>query len=149
MPPTSAWQTSSPRPGSYHSPTFGPTAFPLSAQQTWVTSRFHIHLLAAAAGARGIAVGVKKGYYDVKHESVAALGSGWSLALDSDAPAMPQQPGSLRGDLPALTARKRAEAGTLYPPLHGQTGSLTAGAAKLFNKAVAAPLKNKIRAGAR
>lgn len=122
---------------------------PLSAQQTWVTSRFHIHLLAAAAGARGIAVGVKKGYYDVKHESVAALGSGWSLALDGDAPAMPQQPGSLRDDLPALTARKRAEAGTIYPPLHGQTGSLTAGAAKLFNKAVAAPLKNKIRPGAR
>lgn len=122
---------------------------PLSAQQTWVTSRFHIHLLAAAAGARGIAVGVKEGYYDVKHESVAALGSGWSLALDSAAPAMPQQPGSLRDDLPALTARKREEAGTIYPPLHGQTGSLTAGAAKLFNKAVAAPLKNKIRAGAR
>jgi hypothetical protein len=46
-------------------------------------------------------------------------------------------------------AQKRAEAGRIYPPLTGQTGSLTAGAAKLFNKAVAAPLRNKIRPGAR
>ena len=57
--------------------------------------------------------------------------------------------GSLSDDLPALTARKRAEAGNIYPPLHGQTGSLTAGAAKLFNKALAAPLRNKTRPGAR
>lgn len=121
---------------------------PLSAEQTWVTSRFHLHLLAAAAGARGIAVGMKKGYYDVKHESVASLGSGWPLALDSDAPAIPEQRGSLRDDLPGLTGRKRAEADALYPPLHGQGGALAAGAAKLFNKAVAAPLRNKLRPGA-
>ncbi|TSE14816.1 polysaccharide pyruvyl transferase family protein [Arthrobacter sp. KBS0703] len=122
---------------------------PLSENQTWVTSRFHFHLLAAAAGARGVAVGMKKGYYDVKHESLTALGSGWPLALDSDYPGIPQQRGSLRDALPALVAQKRAEAGGIYPPLTGQTGSLTAGAAKLFNKAVAAPLRNKIRPGAR
>ena len=28
---------------------------PLSRNQTWITSRFHFHLLAAAAGARGVA----------------------------------------------------------------------------------------------
>ncbi|MFE4545447.1 polysaccharide pyruvyl transferase family protein [Arthrobacter sp. NPDC056727] len=131
---------------------------PLAAHQTWVTSRFHFHLLAASAGARGIAVGVKKGYYDVKHESLTALGSGWSLALDGDDPGIPADRGSLRDGLPALVARKRAEADKIYPPLPGQSaatasgtltaGSLTAGAAKLFNKALAAPRKNKIRPGA-
>lgn len=85
---------------------------PLSDQQTWVTSRFHLHLLAAAARARGIAVGMKKGYYDVKHESVTALGSGWPLALDEGSPAMPAQAGPLAAKLPALLARKRAEAET-------------------------------------
>ena len=150
MPPTSGWQTSSPRPGSYRSPRSGPAAFPCLPSRPGSRAASTLHRLAAAAGARGIAVGVKKGYYDIKHESVAALGSGWSLALDSVIPEMPQQPGSLRDDLPALTARKRAEAGTnTIRPLHGQTGSLTAGAAKLFSKAVAAPPKNKIRAGAR
>ena len=122
---------------------------PLSAQQTWVTSRFHLHLLAAAAGARGIAVGVKKGYYDVKHESVAALGSGWTLALGDESPAMPEQPGALAANLPALLEQKRTEAQTLYPALSGQGGALTAGAAKLLNKTLSVSLKNKIRSGAR
>ncbi|MDR6413431.1 polysaccharide pyruvyl transferase family protein [Pseudarthrobacter sulfonivorans] len=122
---------------------------PLSAEQTWVTTRFHLHLLAAAVGARGIAVGVKEGYYDVKHESLAALGSGWSVALDGDTPAIPQQRGKLRDDLPALSAQKREEAGNIYPLLDGKSGSLTAGAGKLFNKALAASRKNKIRSGAR
>lgn len=122
---------------------------PLSAEQTWVTTRFHLHLLAAAAGARGIAVGVKKGYYDVKHESLATLGSGWSVALDGGIPTIPQQPGKLRDDLPALTAQKREEAGNIYPPQEGLGGALRAGAAKLFNNALASSLKNKIRSGAR
>jgi len=130
---------------------------PLAAHQTWVTSRFHFHLLAASAGARGIAVGMKKGYYDVKHESLAALGSGWSLALDGDAPGIPADRGPLRDGLPELVARKRAEADRIYPPSPGQSaapasgtpsaGSLTAGAAKFLNKALAAPRRNKIRPG--
>ncbi|WP_104137987.1 polysaccharide pyruvyl transferase family protein [Arthrobacter sp. ZGTC131] len=122
---------------------------PLSRNQTWITSRFHFHLLAAAAGARGVAVSMKPGYYDVKHESLTALGSGWSLTTDSEEPDMPQYRGTLNHELPALVAQKRAEAGRIYPPLNGQAGSLTAGAAKLFNKALAAPLRNKTRPGAR
>ncbi|MBT2552434.1 polysaccharide pyruvyl transferase family protein [Arthrobacter sp. ISL-5] len=120
---------------------------PLSRNQTWITSRFHFHLLAAAAGARGVAVSMKKGYYDVKHESLAALGSGWTLTTDSEEPEMPQYRGTLRDELPALVEQKRAEAARIYPPL--AAGSLTAGAAKLFGKALAAPLRNKIRPGAR
>jgi hypothetical protein len=129
---------------------------PLSANQTWVTSRFHFHLLAASAGARGLAVGMKKGYYDVKHESLTALGSGWSLALDGDNPGIPAGRGPLHDDLPALVSRKRAEADKVYPPLPAQAGtssprsagSLTAGAAKLFTKALAAPRRSKDRSGA-
>ena len=108
---------------------------PLSARQTWVTSRFHLHLLAAAAGARGIAVGMKKGYYDVKHESVTALGSGWPLALDEESPAMPAQAGPLAADLPALVARKRAEAATLYPAVAAEAAPPSSAAAKLFTLA--------------
>jgi hypothetical protein len=134
---------------------------PLSDRQTWVTSRFHLHLLAAAAGARGLAVGMKKGYYDVKHESVTALGSGWSLALDSpapdsDGPQIPQGRGALHDNLAALVAQKRAEASKIYPPLPAQTNSdgaltgdsVTSGAARLFNKALAASKRNKFRPGA-
>ena len=99
---------------------------PLSAGQTWVTSRFHFHLLAAAAGGGGTAVGMKKGYYDVKHQSVAALGSGWTLALgedgdeggrDAEQPTAPGQPNRLHRSLPALVERKLDEARSIYPPL--------------------------------
>ena len=107
---------------------------PLSGRQTWVTSRFHLHLLAAAAGARGIAVGMK-GYYDVKHESVAALGSGWPLVLGEESPAMPAQTGPLAAGLPALVARKRAEAATLYPALAGESAPPSSAAAKLLSRA--------------
>lgn len=99
---------------------------PLAAGQTWVTSRFHFHLLAAAAGAEGTAVGMKKGYYDVKHESVAALGSGWTLALgedgdedthDGERSGASAQPNLLHRNLQELVDRKLAEARSIYPPL--------------------------------
>lgn len=108
---------------------------PLSDQQTWVTSRFHFHLLAAAAGARGIAVGMKKGYYDIKHQSLTALGSGWSLAMDEDGPAMPTLAGPLAANLPALVAEKRAEAESIYPSAPGPRARLSSQAASLLNRA--------------
>lgn len=99
---------------------------PLSAGQAWVTSRFHFHLLAASAGATGTAVGMKKGYYDVKHESVAALGSGWTLAFeesgddsgnDGQRRGTSGEPNLLQQSLQALVERKLAEARSIYPPL--------------------------------
>lgn len=99
---------------------------PLSAGQAWVTSRFHFHLLAASAGATGTAVGMKKGYYDVKHESVAALGSGWTLAFeesgddsgnDGQHRGTSGEPNLLQQSLQALVERKLAEARSIYPPL--------------------------------
>ncbi len=90
---------------------------PVGPHQQWITTRFHFHLLAAAAGARGVALSVKKGYYDVKHASLAALDSGWAVdSGDHDRPLeMPEAAGSLRLTLNARTEQKRAEAARLYP----------------------------------
>lgn len=52
--------------------------FPAYEGQTWLTTRFHFHLLAAAAGARGTVLNARPGYYDVKHGSLQELGTGWS-----------------------------------------------------------------------
>jgi hypothetical protein len=121
---------------------------PLSDSETWVTSRFPFHLLAAAAGARGIAVGMKKGYYDVKHESVAALGSGWALAMDGDEPPMPQHSGSLKADLASLVAQKRAEAAKIYPRLEARSSPRSSNATKLLGMALGTTRRNKVRHGA-
>ncbi|KQI67297.1 hypothetical protein AN189_16175 [Loktanella sp. 3ANDIMAR09] len=43
-----------------------------------LSSRFHCHLLSARLGARGVYVVGRRGYYDVKHQSVSDLGSGWA-----------------------------------------------------------------------
>jgi hypothetical protein len=54
--------------------------FPARPGQTWLTSRFHLHLLAAACGAEGVAIEVSRDYYRVKHESLVEAGTGWSVA---------------------------------------------------------------------
>jgi hypothetical protein len=61
---------------------------PARRGQRWLTTRFHPHLLAAAVGASGLAVSVKPGYYDVKHESLISRGSRWDLA-EAGAPVAP------------------------------------------------------------
>lgn len=91
---------------------------PLSAEQEWVTTRFHFHLLASAAGAKGVALGIKPGYYDVKHRSLIELGSGWEyIGAEGHAASGAVVPtgGNLAAHLPNLTARKLAEAERLYP----------------------------------
>ena len=93
---------------------------PVGSAQQWITTRFHFHLLASAAGARGVALSVKKGYYDVKHSSLTALGSGWTVDDGSagTSPQMPAVTGQLARRLPELADRKREEAARLYPPVH-------------------------------
>lgn len=61
---------------------------PVGPHQRWITTRFHFHLLAAAAGASGLALSVHPQYYTNKHRSLIALGSGWQL-LDPFRPAEP------------------------------------------------------------
>lgn len=57
---------------------------PVSPTQEWATSRFHLHLLAAAGGASGTAIVADEGYYDVKHDSLAAVGTGWNVSSVDD-----------------------------------------------------------------
>ena len=52
---------------------------PARRGQRWITTRFHPHLLAAAAGAWGVAIPVSDDFYGVKHESLISRGSRWSV----------------------------------------------------------------------
>ncbi|WP_142058586.1 polysaccharide pyruvyl transferase family protein [Pseudarthrobacter sp. B4EP4b] len=90
---------------------------PVRHGQQWYTTRFHPHLVAAAAGATGVAVGIKDGYYDIKHQSLLDLGTGWTYSrasLDDD---LPEPTGNdfFASSSLEFTARKRAEALSLYP----------------------------------
>jgi Polysaccharide pyruvyl transferase len=68
------------------------TRIPVAAGQTWLSTRFHLHLIAAAAGASGVAVSVDRGYYATKHSSLLRLGSNWDLV--DDLAAIPKAPTS-------------------------------------------------------
>lgn len=87
---------------------------PLSPNQTWLTTRFHFHLLASAAGASGEVIGAKKGYYDVKHQSLIDLGSGWGY-VSQNTLATDRASNLLHRKLSELANRKFAEAQKLYP----------------------------------
>lgn len=58
--------------------------FPARPGQTWLSTRYHLHLLASAMGCKGTFIVVKPDYYGTKHEAVLRMGSRWtSYALDS------------------------------------------------------------------
>ncbi|MFC3850650.1 polysaccharide pyruvyl transferase family protein [Corynebacterium hansenii] len=103
---------------------------PARAGQRWLTTRFHPHLIAAARGASGVALDVHvRGYYSVKHASVAAAGSGWPVvSLDDVAGA---EPGP--GISPELVERNReAKAETVEEayPVSAVVEGLTTAAVK-------------------
>lgn len=50
-----------------------------------IASRFHAHLLLARRGVRGRYVSSMRGYYDLKHEGLAEIGTGWTF-LDRHEP---------------------------------------------------------------
>ncbi|WP_018180199.1 polysaccharide pyruvyl transferase family protein [Jongsikchunia kroppenstedtii] len=50
---------------------------PARSDQVWISTRFHFHLLAAAAGASGVTIAGRDDYYPTKHQSLIDLGSGW------------------------------------------------------------------------
>ncbi|WP_255583316.1 polysaccharide pyruvyl transferase family protein [Dietzia sp. ANT_WB102] len=97
---------------------------PARPGQSWLTTRFHPHLFAAARGASGVAIRTGSAYYDVKHGSLTAAGSPWELVdayeiADSfGAAAVPPVP-SAGGFEPAtvadLIAAARDLADELYP----------------------------------
>ncbi|WP_020658604.1 polysaccharide pyruvyl transferase family protein [Amycolatopsis benzoatilytica] len=89
---------------------------PVAAGQTWISSRYHLHLTAAAAGATGVAIDVAPGYYTTKHRSLIELGSGWTL-VDAAAEKPPQRPsgtGFPPHVLHECAERKRAVAEAVY-----------------------------------
>jgi polysaccharide pyruvyl transferase WcaK-like protein len=92
---------------------------PVAPGQTWLSTRFHPHLVAAAAGARGVAVPVSPEYYGTKHRSLAALGSGWTVLEAPEQAGSP--PGLPTGDgFPAeVTARCREQKQELATRLYG------------------------------
>lgn len=88
--------------------------FPAAGHQRWISTRYHPHLLAAMAGARGVAVSVRGDYYGTKHELVQRAGSGWPLVtdLDDDVPASAAV--ELPSRLPELSRKKLESARMLY-----------------------------------
>lgn len=80
---------------------------PAGPEQVWLSTRFHPHLLAAAAGASGVAVPVNPDYYATKHRSLTGAGSGWTLA---EAPAVPERPAGGGFDPAALAALREGKA---------------------------------------
>lgn len=90
---------------------------PVRPGQVWYTSRFHPHLVAASAGARGVAIGILDDYYDIKHRSLIALGTGWTYTPAWTDGELPIPTGSSQFQVTAqrLASRKRSEAFALYP----------------------------------
>lgn len=57
---------------------------PARPGQSWLTTRFHPHLFASAAGASGVALDGRPDYYGIKHGSLTDAGSPWRV-LDAAA----------------------------------------------------------------
>ena len=87
---------------------------PVGPHQQWITTRYHPHLLAAAHGARGVALSVSEDYYDVKHAAVQAWGSAWPVLGLSDDPVAPGSAGTLATRAPEHTKRLERIAARIY-----------------------------------
>lgn len=90
---------------------------PARGGQMWISTRFHAHLLAAAAGASGLALSGRHDYYPTKHRSLIDAGSRWQISDLAGLPANPPR----AGGFPAQTAyrlqqRKALLADQIYPP---------------------------------
>lgn len=69
--------------------------FPAAPHQRWVSSRFHPHILAAAAGASGVTLSIREDYYDVKHAAVRRMGSDWGAVATGATATEAGGPGTL------------------------------------------------------
>jgi len=56
---------------------------PARRGQRWMTTRFHAHMMAAAAGSWGVAFPIND-YYVVKHTSLVEAGSHWELVTPGE-----------------------------------------------------------------
>ena len=92
------------------------TGLPARPGQVWISSRFHFHLLAAAAGAAGVYLPGRADYYPIKHTSLADDGSRW-IGLAETGPRPPSAPGFDPATVGRLRAAKRAVAAAIYDGL--------------------------------
>jgi polysaccharide pyruvyl transferase WcaK-like protein len=89
---------------------------PARRGQRWITTRYHTHLLAAAAQAWGVAVPVKAGYNDVEHRSLAAT-TQWEVVAPGATPEAVHGESGLRPSRVAeLAEAKAALADSIYAP---------------------------------
>jgi len=87
---------------------------PARRGQRWLTTRFHHHLVAAAAGAWGVAFPVKPGYSDVKHESLISRGSRWAVAKPGEPAGQTHGEAGFGPALAPLVSAKQAVAERIY-----------------------------------
>lgn len=90
---------------------------PVSAEQTWLTTRFHVHMAAAAAGASGVAFSISPDYYATKHRSLIELGSEWTLVDNfSEVPERPTAGGFDQETIASCGQAKLELAKAVYAP---------------------------------
>lgn len=94
--------------------TFWSEGFRFTPQQKWVTTRFHLHFMAAAAGAHGTVIEISDDYYRVKHGSLLDLGTAWNVSQPLDIGAA-NPPNEFAGKFSERVSKKRAEADAIYP----------------------------------
>ncbi|MFE4973668.1 polysaccharide pyruvyl transferase family protein [Kitasatospora sp. NPDC056651] len=87
---------------------------PARPGQCWISTRFHPHAVSAAAGAHGLALVVRPGYYDVKHQSLIDGGSSWQLLHEPAVPERPVGGGFGAERLARMRAAKLAVAERIY-----------------------------------
>jgi len=90
------------------------TGLPVAEGQCWISTRFHPHLVAAAAGMPGVALSVIPEYYDVKHRSLISQGSGWQLLSNLSVPSRPTRGGFPQDRLKSYAAEKHRIADLIY-----------------------------------
>lgn len=88
---------------------------PVAPGQCWLTTRFHPHLVASAAGACGAAIAIDHGYYANKHRSLIERGSRWTLVEDLEVPPRPDAGGFDPAVLTADRQAKQSLAAKIYP----------------------------------
>lgn len=87
---------------------------PAAEGQRWLSTRFHMHLLAAAAGAAGVAVSISSDYYTNKHQSLLDRGSRWDLSEELQVVPPPSEGGFGTLRLDSLYKAKATIAETIY-----------------------------------
>ncbi|GAA4834527.1 hypothetical protein GCM10023221_09110 [Luteimicrobium xylanilyticum] len=92
---------------------------PAGPTTTWITTRFHFHLVASALGSPGLALTAGSDFYGVKHRSLLDLPSGWGLVDVSrdyrDDDLTPGINPDMRSLVERLAQKKLAVADSLYP----------------------------------